>query len=635
MVTDDDPEALALRLIYPQTERRLRHLPRLASGAVSLVWRAARRELLVTLALQVVGSAALAVQVLAARELLSRLLAESSSKDFTSAIPFIVLLAVVLAVSSVVSILRTELQRLLSELVARFSMQQVIGAATAADLVRFESPEFHDRLQRAIINANIRPLQMTTGLLAVGGSLLGSVAVGATLLTIEPLFVVLGLVAVLPITLVSLRVGRALYRFAVDQTPTDRQRVYIQNLLVEKDPAKEIRAYGLAEFLGQRFNDLYAGRIRALRRLIRTRMVQGVVGGLLTAVITGGTLGLLILFVSDGRTSLAGAGAAAAALLLLGGQLQGLAGGVGSLYESALFIQDFNNFVQFLPSDRLEVGGGDTPAAVGRVVVDDLSFTYPSRTEPSLRQVGLVIEPGQVVALVGENGSGKTTLAKLLAGLYRPGSGVITWDGQDLASLDPDQARIRVAVLFQDFVRYFLSARENIAMGRWEHIGDHDGAVRAAQRSQAHRFIEELPRGYDTVLGPQFSGGSDLSGGQWQRMALARAFFRDAELIILDEPTAALDPRAEAALFTSVRQLFAGRSVVLISHRYASVRMADHIYVLGQGRVIEHGSHEGLMSEGGTYAELFTLQAQAFGLGPEGRAPDGPGIHDDTPDRLG
>ncbi len=610
-------EGFDVRQLYqPQVDRSIRQLPRLLAGALRLVWGAARGQFVLNVVLLAVGSAALALQVLVGKELLTKLLADNSTKDFSSAVPYVVLLAVVLAVTSITLIVRNEVQRLLAELVARSSMQQVVDAACRADLARFEDPAFHDRLQRAIVNASIRPLQMTNGLLAVGTALTGVVAVGAVLLFIDPLFFVLGLIAGVPITLASLRVGRALYRFAVEQTPTDRERTYIQGLLVEKDPAKEIRAYEMAWFLRARFAALYERRIRALRQLVRRRARQGVLGGGLTALVSGAVLGLLILFVSQGDVSLAGAGAAAAALILLGTQLQGLASGVGQLYESALFIQDFNNFVQteLAPGTSVFTGTAPLPAHIGHLSVRDLTFTYPSRRAPSLQDVNIDIGAGQVVALVGENGSGKTTLAKLLAGLYLPQVGRISWDGQDLASMDIAQVRKRVAVLFQDYVKYFLSARENVSVGRWERAEDEAAIRQAAIRSGANDFIEALPNGYDTYLGPQFFGGSDLSTGQWQRVALARAFFRDAELVILDEPTASLDPRAEAALFVAVRELFAGRSVVLISHRFATVRLADHIYVLDAGRLIEHGDHDELMARNGLYAELFTMQASAFGL---------------------
>jgi len=604
----------AEELFYPKVERSLRYLPRLLRGALRLVWGAAPSQLVLNVVLQALGSVALALQVLVGKQLLTRLLADNSTKDFSSAVPSIVLLAAVMAVASVVAVVRNELQRLLSEMVSRSAMQQVVDASCRADLARFEDPTFHDRLQRAIVNASIRPLQMTVGLLSVGSSALGTLALGAALITIEPLFFLLGVVAAVPLTLSSLRVGRALYRFAVEQTPTDRERIYIQTLLVEKDPAKEIRAYELGGFLRSRFATLYDRRIQALRRLVRRRTVQGAGGGLLTAVVSGGVLGLLILFVSDGRVSLAGAGAAAAALILLGTQLQGLAAGMGQLYESALFIQDFNNFVQFAPGTSQFAGTAPPPPHIGDLRVRDLTFTYPSRQKPSLSEINLEIRACQVVALVGENGSGKTTLAKLLAGLYLPQEGQISWGDQDLRTMDINLVRGRVAVLFQDFVHYFLSARENISIGRWERAADEAALREAAVRSGAQSFIDNLPHGYDTYLGPQFFGGSDLSGGQWQRVALARAFFRDADLVILDEPTAALDPRAEAALFAAVRQLFSGRSVVLISHRFATVRLADHIYVLDQGKMVEHGAHDQLMGRNGLYAELFTLQASAFGL---------------------
>lgn len=606
----DEPRgrSMAEELGHPRLQVPLRQLPHIALRAVSLVWQAAPKALTGTLVLQIVSSAILALQVVSGRYLLLRLLHPSGPRDFHNAIPWLVAVAVLFALGAVVTVLQTELQRLLSELVARFSMQRVLDVAAAADLIAFDDPEFHDRLQRATINASMRPVQMTTGLVSVASAALATVAVSATLIVIEPYLLVLGLISVLPVTVISLKLGRAFYHFAVEQTPIERQRIYVQRLLTEKDSAKEVRAYELAPYLNGVFGELYDVRLVALRRLIRKRTTQGVFSGVVTGVVTGGMLGLLVLFVSDGRISLAGAGAALAALLLLASQVRSLSSGVGRLYESALFIKDVNDFNEFAkatPQSPARPTAGGAEAAPGAISVQNVSFTYPSRSEPSLSDVSLTIPRGQVIALVGENGSGKTTLAKLLAGLYTPQSGSII---PDTESGKPE----RVAVLFQDFVRYFMSARSNIAMGDWKRSSDHDGVTNAARQAGAHDFLAGLPGGYESLLGPQFLGGSDISGGQWQRVALARAFFRDASLVVLDEPTASLDPQAEADLFASVRELFAGRSVVLITHRFGNVRSADRIYVLDQGRIIEQGRHEELMALGGTYCRLFSLQAEAF-----------------------
>jgi ATP-binding cassette subfamily B protein len=244
--------------------------------------------------------------------------------------------------------------------------------------------------------------------------------------------------------------------------------------------------------------------------------------------------------------------------------------------------------------------------------VNGVSFSYPTATDPAIRDVSLGIRSGEIVALVGENGSGKTTLAKLLAGLYRPATGTITWDGIDINSVDAAQLRSGIAVIFQDFARFHLRARDNIGLGRVDAIDDLDDIREAARHANADEFLSSLPNGYETILGPEFEGGSDLSIGQWQRVALARAFFLQAPFVILDEPTAALDPRAEHDLFERIRGLLAGRTVLLISHRFSSVRNADRIYVLQSGRVTEAGTHDELMGVEGHYAELFRLQAAAY-----------------------
>jgi ATP-binding cassette subfamily B protein len=299
-------------------------------------------------------------------------------------------------------------------------------------------------------------------------------------------------------------------------------------------------------------------------------------------------------------------------MVILGGRLRGLAASGGGLYESALYMEDYVSFVAAAP--RIEASRPELAAQREPEVLeaDSVSFTYPSRDEPSLRDASLVLRRGEVVALVGENGSGKTTFAKLLAGLYRPEHGAIKWDGSDTQAFDPATVHDRVTVIFQDFVRYQLSAHDNIAMGDHERFDDLPAVERAARAAGVHEPIAELGRGYDTLLGPEYFGGSDFSGGQWQRVALARAFFRDAPIVILDEPTASLDARAEASLYSSMGELFADRGVLLISHRFGSVRTADRIYVLRDGRIIEQGRHQELMDLDGYYAELFRLQASRY-----------------------
>ena len=612
-------EALA-----PPRRRRLRDLPSLTLGAVALVWRAARRELLITSGLQLVSSVGLGAQLLVSRSLLSHILA-GHQRGYGAAVPDIAILAVIIGVIGISNAARSEVQRTLGELVARYATTRVIEISTAVDLLSFEVPAFHDRQQRAVVNASFRPVQMTTGLLGVLGGLLSTIGVGAALLTIQPLFLLVVLVSFVPIWLATVAASKGMYRYAFEQTERDRRRLYLQVVLTNKDTAKEVRAYDAGGFLSRRFADLYEQRISALRDVVRRRTRQAVVGAALTALLIGGALGLIIAFVADGRLSLAGAGAAAAGILLLSSQLQALALSAGSLYESSLFITDFTSFVSLLPQVTSVRGERPVPERFGTISARAVSFTYPSRDEPALHDVSLELREGQVIALVGENGSGKTTLAKILAGLYPPGSGSVLWDGSDLAQFDPSALRARMAILFQDFVRYQLSASENIGFGNGQLVDDRAAIIAAAKSAGAHEFLSELPEGYDTMLGPQFYGGVDLSGGQWQRVALARAFLRDAPLIILDEPTASLDPRSEVELFARVRELFSGRTVVLISHRFASVRMADHIYVLERGRIVEHGSHWELVAADGTYAHLFTLQASAYGLDTPAGSPDGPG----------
>jgi ATP-binding cassette subfamily B protein len=600
------------QLLRPEPGRRLRRLPRLVGRAMSLAWRAAPRELVTSGALQVGAGVGVAVQLLAGREVLQRVLESGGQGSFAAVLPVLALLAVVTALVSFANLGRIEQQRILSELVGRHSVNQVLKVATSVDLLAYERPGFHDRLQRAQLNAQMRPAQMATGVLGVISALSAIAGIGAALLFLQPVFLALVLLAYIPAWYATTRASKLVYQFSVEQTERDRRRAYLFRLLSGKEQAKEIRAFGLAGFLRERHDQLYEEKISDLRTMVRRRLRLGLLGGLATSGLTAATIAVLVWFVTTDRISLASAGAAVGAIILLGQRLRALSSSTGSLYESSLFLEDFTTFVEWMPALIAARPTAEPPQGFSSLSVDDVGFTYPSRREPSLRGVSMQVRAGEVVALVGENGSGKTTLAKLLAGLYTPDRGTICWDGVDTTSYDPDRLRSSVAVIFQDFVQYYLTARENIAMGRHQHFHDMDRITQAARQAGAHEYLESLDKGYETRLGPEFFGGSDLSVGQWQRVALARAFFRDAPFIILDEPTAALDPRAESELFESIRTLCAGRAVLLISHRFSSVRSADRIYVLRDGEVAEHGTHSDLMVAGGLYAELFTLQASAY-----------------------
>jgi ATP-binding cassette subfamily B protein len=600
-------------LLRPVVERRLRRLPRLLARAYALAWRAAPRPLLVSIGLQLAAGAGLAVQLLVGRRLLAGILAGGPKATFGAVLPELVVLAVVGALVSFSNLARMEQQRLLTELVGRYSAGQVLEVACAVELNAFEHPEFADRLHRAQVNAQLRPVQVATGLLGVLGGLFAVAGIAAALAVLQPLFLALVLVAYVPAWLASNRGIRLLHDFAVLQTERDRRRNYLFGLLSRRHEAAEIRSLGLARFLRAQHDGLYDERIAQLGEVVRRRLRIGLAGQLLTSLLTTGSIAVLVWMVTTGRVTVAAAGAAAGAVVLLGSRLGSLLSGAGSLYEASLFLEDFTDFVDAMPAiTSAPTGSAAVPERFDRLAVEAVSFTYPSRSAASLRDVSMEIRAGEVVALVGENGSGKTTLAKLLGGLYTPDSGSVTWDGVDVSTFDPDRLRGSVAMIFQDFLKYQLTARENIALGRHERYDDAAGTEAAARATGAHDFLESLDRGYETRLGPEFLGGTDLSVGQWQRLALARSIFRDCPFVILDEPTAALDARAESQLFDGIRRVFDGRSVLLISHRFASVRSADRIYVLRDGRVVEHGNHEQLMALGGLYAELFLFQASTF-----------------------
>lgn len=590
-----------------------RDVPGLLSRAFGLVWRAGRREFVLTALLQLVAGVGIAAQLLVAKGVFDGILTAGgpSGATFTSILPTIVALAALIVTIDVLGALRMEQNRILGELVTRYTFDRILEISTRVDLLSYESAEFHDRLRRAHMTGAASGLQLAMGSLNLVGELISVVGIVIAMVVIQPLLVPVVLIGYVPLWIVGRLNSGDLYLFRFGMTPNDRMRDYLQRLMMGRDAAKEVRSFNLGPSLRQRHDQLYQERIHELRALARRRTLRSVLGALAQSALTALAIGgLAYLFVS-GRMDLASTGAAVFGLYQLSGRLSAIHLSTASLYEAVLFMRDYDSFLALKPA--LDAAPKvPAPQSFERLEVGDVSFKYPEAARPALSGVSLEVRAGEIIALVGENGSGKTTLAKVLAGLYQPDQGSVRWDGIDIAEVDRDQLRRSISVIFQDFERYLLSARENIGFGRVERADDKDAVAAAARRGDAHDFIAALPDGYETLLGREWLGGYDLSIGQWQRVALARAFFRDAPFIILDEPTAALDARAESVLFDRMRELLDGRTVVFISHRFSSVRSADRIYVLQRGKVTEQGTHAELMQRGGHYAELYTLQASTY-----------------------
>jgi ATP-binding cassette, subfamily B, bacterial len=600
------------RRLVKLRDRRWLKLPLLLCDAGRIVWRAGRRELAVTVGLQLLIGAGVAGQLLLIRAILAGALASSARVTLGQAVPeFCALLAVSITITAATAI-QIELGRVLGELVTRHTYGRVLDVAAGVDLATFESADFFDHLKRAESNGQYRPLQMVNGFVGIVGASITIAGISAVLLALQPLLLPLMFASCIPLWYANTHNGATYYEFAREMTQSDRLRQYLATLLHLREPAKEVRAFELADFLRTRYERLYDERISRLRAVVRERLLRSLWATGVASLFMLAALALIVVISDNNHLGLASATTALVAMVQLRSCLHGANTATGSLYESGLLIKDYTSFLAMPPELPGPAESRSAPGSFGCLAAQRVCFTYPGSEVPALTDVSLEIRAGEVVALVGENGSGKTTLAKLLAQLYRPDSGCICWDGVDTAAFDAITLRRSIAVLFQDFVRYLFAARENIGIGRPEHIDDEQRIRTAARRMGAHDLITALPAGYDTVLGKEFNGGHDLSLGQWQRLALARAFFRDAPFVVLDEPVAALDPRAEHELFRYVREMLRGRAVLMITHRFSNARMADRIYVLDGGRILEQGTHDELAAAEGRYAELYAMQASSY-----------------------
>ena len=578
--------------------------PRLIAAAAREVLRADRLGTITAAVFQIVGAIAALGVVAAAKFTFDALL--QPDRAAIGLAPALLALAFMTALSGSVNALQTQQHRILGERVSQRVWDRLLDTTARADLLTYESSGFATALERVQQNALTRPFAVTTALLGLTGGMLGVVAMSAVLVGVEPLLVPVLLAAGLPAVLLSRWASRTEFAFAHRLTASYRRRNYLRQLLTQRPSAAELRAFGSAGPLRERHRILNREVTSELRAQVRRRQLIAVLTTVGVAVALTAALLAIVELVRQGRIDLPEAGAAAIAVRLLSGQLNTMFTSVGGLLESAPFLADLDRFVTSGPPPPPP---GRKRPLTDRVTLHEVSFRYPEQDRPAVDSVDIEIRAGEVVALVGENGSGKTTLAKIVAGLYEPAAGTRHWDG---AAVPAPDVRASVSVIFQDFVRYQMTLRDNITISDSDRSASEDGVIDATRRAGVLAAMRQLPDGIDTMLGRDLDEGTDLSGGQWQRVALARALYRDTPLVVLDEPAAALDPRAEHELFADVRAVLDGRAALLISHRFSTTRLADRIYVMGCGRVVECGTHDELMARGGQYAELYGLQSAAY-----------------------
>ncbi len=603
-------DALELFVDAKRAPRSVGKFFRLLARAVRLVWSASHAGLILSFVLGSAQALLGAAQVVLAAKALNLVIGHTTSHlPLRDAVPTMLLLGGVMLLSTAMGALVTQQSRLLGEQAQQKALADTIRVASSVELEQFDDPSFFDRMQRVVANSSVRPVAVTGALTSLLAGIIGSIAVGATVVAINPWLLPTLVVVGAPSLVLARMLGRREFGFIVAQTPRIRERDYYSRLLVSRENAKEVRAFHLGPEAMGRWDSRFMGYLSDLKRHVIRQGTLALLSALASVLATGATLGLLLWFVASHQISLGDAGGAVVAVQLLAGRLSSLMGSISTLFEAGLFLEEMSDFLdQPLP----DTDWAPALSPFKRFTLDDVAYRYPGSTKLAVEGISIEIGAGEVIALVGENGSGKTTLAKVIAGLLPPTEGQISWDGQPLAVTDMAALRRSVGVLFQDFGKYELTALDNVWFGDVHAPADLDRVRAAAARSGADKYLNELPTGYSTPLSRVYAAGRDLSIGQWQRVALARAYYRDAPFLILDEPTASLDPRAEAALFDQIRNAMRGRTVLLITHRLSSVREADRIYVLKDGHVAEHGTHRELAAADGLYAELYEMQAKAF-----------------------